>query len=525
MDLSTYHKKRMSDVFFITKRKYVAVENESKTRNMLPIFARDIVSTTSTVVGAKDYICASYDSMWSMRFKVNQYNGDYKKMFECLNFYEIILEDLPCHLYIDSEVYINKNPDVDIIALQSKFKDELITFMVDIEHVASSRSCINVKILDSSNEKKISMHYLFKIMHCDNDGNITNQVSHMFKNDYHCGEFMYKFEQYLIQKHGNHEKNPFFIKPEKETNSNGNIVPIFDTGVYTKNRLFRMYGCSKHGSFRPLIPRFDSNQLYLNGTIQLSKQEWLDNLVQFVDPQNGDIKLIHVTDSVTNGEPTSKGFRSIMSHHIANQKRGLTVNKRSIDDISTNTNDDFSGFSMSSINSNKNDPQFKNKTIKVPQLLLNDPCIPMIMKEIRHRWNDPNMKLLPMSTNQDYSIMMFSSSSQACFMKAHNENNLNVTHRPGGNHIFFVVNMFEMSFKQMCYSKKEPCFNIKTNTKRSSQSFIFCNDETNDAIIKCMDKLTGDKKKNERNTMCTSILFKLIQSQYDEMISSQNEDE
>jgi hypothetical protein len=148
---------------------------------------------------------------------------------------EVILEDSTCHLYVDIDVNLTEAPGVTARDCWNKV-EPVIRYLFSIQYPDVELRYIT---MDSNNERKSSMHVIIKLK------------GHVFKNNAHCGAFMNLVEAY-IERDSSELKEPF---------------KYFDMGVYTKNRLFRMMGCTKVGEKRPLCGG------------ELTFESWMDSRV------------------------------------------------------------------------------------------------------------------------------------------------------------------------------------------------------------------------------------------------------
>jgi len=527
-----YHNRLNNKYIEIFKKQDRALV-QSNSRKHLPLFARDITAT-----GIKDYVCAGYNIFWNTFFTKNLQNELLPVNLSTLNFYEIILPDLPCHLYIDSEVFLanNGNDKLHIEQIHKEFKEEIILFMIKKKYIESERELLIME-LDSSNEKKISIHYIFKIIKCDNDNNNDNDiiVTKMFKNNFHCGEFIHQFEDEMFRKHGSDiTRNKFFFNPEKMEKGPGrnDKTPIYDPGVYTTYRVFRTYGCSKFGSVaRPLLPlkEKDKREEYINGKRKLMKQDFLNNLIQYVDPMTMLIDIVMVECRNRDGtEPTAKGrrmYKSSSSSSMHNNNNNDNETNESLTVVNVNglkrkssILDNLSSSSSSSAeekqSNNNNNNVIKNNIFNnnnsIPNdFIKNNDAIKLIFSEIRKSWNSPNMTLVLHTFNSEaFTLLIKTQNAKICKMKSNSMRQVNIQHN--GNHIFFIVDLKNPSFKQGCHSKAPSCFDSALNQHKFSQSFIFENQETIDAIDKMVDEWEKKSKRCKTFAMNFSILQKLV---------------
>lgn len=199
------------------------------------------------------------DHMWRKTEKCNRY------------FYELILEKTPCRLYFDLEYSVPDNPGVDNEQLLKELYKELTTelYLQYRGHVEGfDQACIID--LDSSTPQKFSRHW---IVHLPSNA--------LFKDNQEVGKFVKTFIEKLaddaaigmledrcscLQKH-------LFVNPKGTLKDKDDELPdlpmskktcFIDTGVYTRNRLFRLIGSSKWGKSPDCALRFaDNNQFPL----------------------------------------------------------------------------------------------------------------------------------------------------------------------------------------------------------------------------------------------------------------------
>lgn len=538
-----YHNRLNNKYIEIFKKQDRALV-QSNSKKHLPLFARDITAT-----GIKDYICSGYNTFWNTFFVKNLQNALLPVNLSTLNFYEIILPDLPCHLYVDSEVFLanNGNDKLHIEKIHKEFKEEIILFMIKKKYIESENDVLIME-LDSSNDKKISIHYIFKIIKCNNSNDNAVIVTKMFKNNFHCGEFIHQFEDEMFRKHGSDIRhNKFFFNPEKMEKGPGrnDKTPIYDPGVYTTYRVFRTYGSSKFGSVaRPLLPlkEKDKREEYINGKCKLMKQDFLNNLIQYVDPMTmttednrNDIVMIECRNR-DGTEPTAKGRRMYKSsaatfNNDNETNESLTVvnvnslkRKSSILDNLSSSSSSSAEEKQSISNNNivKNNIFTSNNSIP-NDFIKNNDAIKLIFSEIRKSWNSPNMTLVLHTFNSEvFTLLIKTQDAKICKMKSNSMRQINIQHN--GNHVFFIVDLKNPSFKQGCHSKSPSCFDSTLNQHKFSQSFIFENQETIDAIDKMVDEWEKKSKRCKSFAMNFSILQKLVMNININVVDDNNND-
>lgn len=134
------------------------------------------------------------------------------------NFYEIIEEDMPCHLYIDLDVNLVKFPSMDVYLVK-----DMVRKYVDHGLKSMGLEITDVIIADSSNDVKGSLHIIYKLK------------DYIWKNNANVGAFMRRcLERQVKQCPEDYEL----------------WVQFVDMCVYSRNRLFRMLGCTKSGQNR-----------------------------------------------------------------------------------------------------------------------------------------------------------------------------------------------------------------------------------------------------------------------------------
>lgn len=237
---------------------------ESNKYGRLPIFSLDI-AMKNTNTGAKSFVTTSYQSFWK------NYVSTCPKE-RC--FYEIILHEQPCHLYVDLDMDRNMNPNINVkmeVWMQNEFIKECKECLINF-NLANKSEDIRIITLDSTKESKFSKHFIFKI----------NGIC--FTNNYHCGAFIRRVRNKLLLRYGNDlDKNPFFIwKTEKDRKNKGKFINVHDfyadLAVYTKRRNWRLYASTKRaGEYRPLLLE---NQVKTVVEMSIDKETFMDCLVQ-----------------------------------------------------------------------------------------------------------------------------------------------------------------------------------------------------------------------------------------------------
>lgn len=258
----------------------------------LPVFALDYPMNAAYKKGSKSYYCASYNSFADSMLALEPLKR---------NFYETILPDIPSKLYLDVEFCYATNRET--VTKDQWLEQELFALiekaLLQMKIIQAAVSDLNFTILDSSNAKKFSKHYI-----------ISFNNNKAFANNYHCGAFMRHVEQMILLEHGkNIEENPFYVWDEKETQflfdeKKLNKKCIVDMGVYDLYRQMRTVGCVKAGE-----TDYANRTLRPQGTLatdlvgKLGKQRILDAMIQRVPPN---CQLIYLKE-LDGSEPKKQG--------------------------------------------------------------------------------------------------------------------------------------------------------------------------------------------------------------------------
>jgi hypothetical protein len=125
----------------------------------------------------------------------------------------VIEEDKPCHLYIDIDVDLVTYPSIDVHMVKdmacAHIESGLRSMEMEIEEIV---------VAESSNEKKGSLHILYRLK------------NRLWRNNAHVGAFMRSCMERRVK----------LFQEDYET-----WRMFVDMCVYSRNRLFRMTGCTK----------------------------------------------------------------------------------------------------------------------------------------------------------------------------------------------------------------------------------------------------------------------------------------
>ncbi|POM62298.1 hypothetical protein PHPALM_28565 [Phytophthora palmivora] len=191
-----------------------------------------VFSFESAGDGKRRFLVASFAEFWK----------NYKKTrADQRHVYEIIREGVPCRLYFDLEFKCDVNARVDgnllVAGLISLLQLQLYRRYGLHVHYR------DIYQLDSSTPTKFSRHLIF---HLPEDN--------LFANNLHAGAFVREFLSDLVtlnsegfekQDPTDQLHSPFLVNTESEDDPVDKKQLFIDTGVYTRNRMFRVLGSSK----------------------------------------------------------------------------------------------------------------------------------------------------------------------------------------------------------------------------------------------------------------------------------------
>lgn len=161
------------------------------------------------------------------------------------HFYEHIFIDTKCRLYFDLEYMREHNPEMEMSDSQARFMEDFLSLLVSLftEYFEEYLYETNFLVLDSSTEQKFSKHV---IVHSKRLFSSNVEMKRFI--DVVCS----KLKQ---QKVG-------IVKDDK-----GKETLIVDSGVYNKNRCFRMLNSCKYGKSALLV--YDNN-CYFYGNFSMN---------------------------------------------------------------------------------------------------------------------------------------------------------------------------------------------------------------------------------------------------------------
>lgn len=236
--------------------------------------------------GQKRFIVASYQSFWQHLVKTAKLER---------NYYETILVDTPCHLHIDAEYNYATNSKAERSDwFEERMREVVNQQFVDLGYVSDVQQDLEWIILEASNQKKFSRHYIVKMK------------QQAFRNNFHCGAFMRRVEKTILERFGKDMgTNPFYLWRENEKDfiyhaDKMNKVCFFDMTIYNVRRQFRTVGSVKVGE-----KDYENRALRQLGTILDWKQPEmvLGAMIQRVSSKTKIVSCMEWTGE----EPTSRG--------------------------------------------------------------------------------------------------------------------------------------------------------------------------------------------------------------------------
>ncbi|RYX79843.1 hypothetical protein EON71_00335 [bacterium] len=216
----------------------------SRSHEKLPIFG--IHRKSAAGRSWFEYICTTYENL----YKVIKNNTP-----ENNNFCEIVMEGVACKFYVDAECYRLYNKlvqpgsayefDMDRLS-----QETIINYMIkNVKGI--TKDDISISVTDASNDDKFSRHYVVNIK---KGFFATNTIfKHMIRD--------------IIDDLPS--DSPLYVMNKDRK------MCFFDEAVYTKNRLFRIMGCTKHRDNRNLYyVDNDGKKIY-----EINEDQFFDSLI------------------------------------------------------------------------------------------------------------------------------------------------------------------------------------------------------------------------------------------------------
>lgn len=412
----------------------------SRAKGQLPIFSIDIKDDKAS----KAYVVTGYVKWWESYSTISA-----DKRYA----YEVVLPEVPCHLYVDLEVEFPNNPKIksDINLIFVELLAELKQFMYSM-YLAPKKYLDDMRfvVLDSSKSSKFSKH-------C-----IINIPGVLFEDNYQCGAFIRRFQIHILNKFGPKETNKFFVFPgNEEKRSSEHKQFLIDMGVYTKGRDFRLLGSYKRAGNAKNVPK---RYLWLHKKPGLlTDKDFFDTLIQF-QPKPSTIKYFigHMIDTLNGGTPMSSSLRTVMPLGF----KGQPSQSGDWDNCVEN-----SGNSVVRFVGTSGSKRLKTNIIGCPKELAQK-----IGNVIYNRYKIPFT-----SFKRRGSSLFFNTGSHACRIKSE------ITKKSGSEHsknmIYFIVFGNSGIVKQSCFNQSY-CFDTSNNKHRTFNLFTI---RDSDIIYGLMD--------------------------------------
>lgn len=197
-------------------------DQEDPDGEYLRVFSQELESN-----GSRKFLVSSYVEFWR-RYK------DIPQKFR--HFYEIIRQGWPCHAYFDLEFSKEANPTVDGEKAMQAFLSLLERILrIQMDIVMDEKWIIE---FDSSSDVKFSRHVIVRL------------PGAAFLDNSHVGHFAQEILHGAMQ----HRETSKFSRMMFVKNKHGQETTFIDTGVYSRNRAFRLFRSSKAGKHIPLVP-------------------------------------------------------------------------------------------------------------------------------------------------------------------------------------------------------------------------------------------------------------------------------
>ncbi|KAI9360816.1 hypothetical protein DFJ73DRAFT_59732 [Zopfochytrium polystomum] len=209
--------------------------------------------------GKRRFVCASKEGFWNRYIEMSRDSRTY---------YELIPEGSPCHLYFDLEYKFALNPHLDPNRMMKAFKQLIAKQLQKSFGVIANYPGI-VDLVSSSTEK-FSRHLVVRIPNAlwKNNAHIGRFVDHL------CLQVRLRFDELGKQENRSAEEaaeledlSNLFVATDREQSEKTLFI---DTGVYTRNRNFRMFLSTKIGKSSFLVPSQECgtwHQMLLERTI------------------------------------------------------------------------------------------------------------------------------------------------------------------------------------------------------------------------------------------------------------------
>jgi DNA-directed primase/polymerase protein len=236
-DAHTDHQTAVWREFPTQQAAFDLVDDDMNTNSPLSVFARELSAD-----GKRRFLVTTTQEFWKR----------YKDMSPPHRlYYEIIREGCPCHMYFDLEYTILDNPNKDGDAAVASLV-HLLQHLLQQTYAITINPDESILELDSSTDIKFSRHLIVRL-----PGAAFTDTSHLggFIVTELCNKILKlatassegeDSDNYINNNNNNnYHHHACNIMINKDSRSNNKNTLMIDTGVYTRNRAFRLYLSSK----------------------------------------------------------------------------------------------------------------------------------------------------------------------------------------------------------------------------------------------------------------------------------------
>lgn len=270
-------------------------DREDPSGERLRIFSVELAST-----GTRRFLVTSYIEFWKRYHTMIPHHRHY---------YEIIRQGWPCNLYLDLEFNVEDNPDRDgqaaVDAVLCMLRQVLQQrFNVQLEDQG-------ILELDSSTEKKFSRHLIVRL------------PGAAFASNIHAGVLIQNICKLATEKRDSDPSCAQLLFVKKGADEDAFFI---DTGVYTRNRAFRLHLSSKAGKTATLLPtgRY--------GTAGLRTEKlFFDSLVCNVAPETRLLRCFDENNAPISAAAARAAAKKLFGNHNNSNGNGQdsTINNTS----------------------------------------------------------------------------------------------------------------------------------------------------------------------------------------------------